>query len=104
MQVLTVFVVTEHMLNLGARQHIQCARLQIDHRRGGDPDLRPNEGALNVGRGNSGDVMLLVEKTHMPQGWFTRSLGVKRIHAVVFRGNKEHVVLPFVWNLDRWDE
>ena len=97
---LEVLLSSKRRIDHGAREHIQSARFQVDHRSGGDTNLRANEAALHVSCSNRCQVPLSAKEIDMPQGRTVGLLRVKGVHAVVLAGNKKNVMLPLAGDLD----
>src|ERR1700686_2476583 len=76
---------------------------QIDHRRGGDADIRLNERTLHVARGNGGDLLLRIEKTDLPERFAGAGIGVKSVNAIAFRGDEDDIVHAFAGDFDLRD-
>src|SRR4029077_7026081 len=76
----------------GAGESVKCFARQIDHRCGGDTNVRLNERAKNVAIGNGGDIFLRVDKTYLPKRLGGSRIGVEGVDAVFFGGDEDDVV------------
>jgi hypothetical protein len=101
---LKIFTAADGGLRHCPREQIERAGPQIDDGCGSDSDLRLDEGALYVSRGNAGHVTLAIEETDVPERRIIGPIRVERIDAVVLRGDEEHIMFPFCRNLDRRHE
>jgi hypothetical protein len=101
---LKIFTAADGGLRHCPREDIERACPQIDDGCGSDSDLRLDEGALHVSRGNAGHVTLAIEETDVPEQRIIGPIRVERIDAVVLRGYEEHIMFPFSRYLDRRHE